>query len=124
MNDTLPRQLQLLFPTALPGVDYLVIDRGSGPVIENWKLTATQPTADQLAAAATQVAAIDTLRSNLLAAFTALPSGVQAAFHDCLHAVDKLLLAGQTAEAKDLINTTPVIDSLLPTRAALVAMFP
>jgi hypothetical protein len=126
MNPQLPRQLEILFPTAKPGVDYIVVDRvdGNGPVIAQWNLSAAQPSAGQLGTAAAQVTANDSLRASLLAAFDALPSGVQAAFHDCLKAVDALLISGQVTAAQTLISTTPVPSTLTATQTSLLSLFP
>lgn len=47
---TTAEALEVLFPAAVPLVDYVVADDGTGPVLVAWHLTDPRPAPDQLAA--------------------------------------------------------------------------
>lgn len=61
---TVSDALAVLFPESIPGIDWLVADSGTGPIITQWNLGGPQPTESQIAAVTQEQ--VDRLRNPAL----------------------------------------------------------
>jgi len=105
---SLVQVLILLFPLANPQIDYRISLISGALKITYWNpAIGPQPTADQIAAATTQLEAIQAASAQILAAFTALPLGVQAFYAPVLAAVQSAIAAQRWADVRAIISTPP-----------------
>lgn len=109
-----------------PGRDYVLAKDGS---IAEWKIKRfPRPTSEQLAASRAAISArtaqVLALRAGLLEEFTALQPGEQVLFEPALAKIRTHLVAGKVADARAVIATIPIPESLEPSRARMLALFP
>lgn len=82
MTQPLAEAIRALFPRATPGVDYIVMDDGTGAVLAQWRLPGPQPTQAQLDAAPiplnTQIRADADFQALIAALDTATPAQIKA----------------------------------------------
>ena len=125
-----------LFPNADPARDFIVADHGQGPVLQGWRLTATQPTEQELETAWTAVQAkqagaiqVQAARDAMAALYGSLADQVRADHGGDYDAVGKLMDRGDFAAARLRVETMTVSTAVPeeerePLRQQFLAIFP
>lgn len=124
----LTKSIQVLFPSAVPGQDFVVSKPVDGPaVISSWTLDAPQPSTEALEAAWEEVQELEALRSGLLSAWeSAFTLGERALLSPVFNEAVRLFDSGDVAGAKSVISTIPsdLSATLATKRATVLALFP
>lgn len=128
-NPTDRDALRKIYPALAERRDYTTASDGT---LASWLIRDSrfpQPTAEQLAAAKSAIAAArattQTISTNLAAQIAALPAGERAFFAPVVTAIERKLAVCDLAGARDIIATAPVVTTTLQAmQTAMLALFP